>query len=91
MRKDTLIGVFDEVWAGSFLVRPGRTSYFVLFKLDATRMYKTEVTIDLQPRPFVMHHAVLPKVKEKDGPKNRESNLDNYYMNILEQWHLETP
>jgi len=50
MSSDAVIGTYDQAWVGSFLVRPGRNTYFIVYKFDDVRTFKTEVKCCLQPR-----------------------------------------
>ena len=59
----TVIGIYEEAWAGSFLARPGKASVFLIYKFDEQRVFKSEMSCDAQPRPLQIHHKVLPKSK----------------------------
>lgn len=63
MHEDSQIGMFDLAWVSSMIARPGKANYFVIYRFDDTRTFKTEMKIIVPPRPMPMHHHVLPKLK----------------------------
>ena len=77
--------MYDLAWIGSFLVRPGRSNYFIIFKYDEERIFKTDVKFDVPLRPLAMHHHILPKTKIEIDRKKRATTKkeDNYYFNIF--------
>jgi len=78
------------------LVRPGKTSFFLIYKFDEQRTFKTEIKVDIPPRPTQTHYYLMPKTKYEMQEKKKEKQLespekiDNYYFNIFEHWPCET-
>lgn len=87
-----MIGCYEEAWASSFLVRPGKANFFLIYKFDDMRVFKSEVSCDVSPRPLQIHHAVLPKSKYEIMPKPQQSlTMDNYYINFFYKWRETDP
>lgn len=63
MRKESKIGLFETAWVSSLITRPGKINYFVIYRFDDTRTFKTEMRTIVPPRSMPMHYHVLPKLK----------------------------
>lgn len=79
---------YETVWITGSLAAPGKQTYFMVYKFDESRVFKTQVQTVVSMRQANINHEKLELPEHLKQGANKKKNR-SYYFDVFHNWHQD--